>query len=163
WVSSVLAALATAQACGVPLADAAPAMRRVEPFPARLEPLQLPGGAIVLRDDYNASIDTLDVACRVLEDARARRRLFVVSDFSDSGMHRRHRLRQLADKAARSAEVALFIGENAAYGRRCAIAAGMRQSDVHDFPSLEAAAHFLRSELKPDDLALLKGRTTDHT
>src|SRR5262249_41149269 len=107
--------------------------------------------------------DTLDVACRILEGARARRRLFVVSDFSDAGTNRKHRLRELADKAARSAEVALFIGENAAYGRRRAIAAGMRPSDVHDFPSLEAAAHFLRSELKPDDLALLKGRTTDHT
>ena len=33
---------------------------------------------------------------------------------------------------------------------------------MHDFPSLEAAAGFLRSALKSDDLMLLKGRTTDH-
>jgi UDP-N-acetylmuramoyl-tripeptide--D-alanyl-D-alanine ligase len=159
---SVLAAVATAQQCGVPLRDAAEAVRHVEPFPARLQPLRLPAGAIVLRDDYNASIDTLDAACRVLEEGRAGRRLFVVNDFSDSGRNRKHRLRYLADKAARVAEVALFIGDDAAYGRRRAIEAGMRPGDVHDFPSFEAAARFLRTALRSDDLMLLKGRTTDH-
>jgi len=162
WVSSVLAAVATARYCGVPLRDAAEAVRRVEPFPARFQPLRLPVGAIVLRDDYNASIDTLDAACRVLEEARAGRRLFVVNDFSDFGKNRKNRLRYLAEKAARSAEVALFIGEKAAYGRRRAIEAGMRPSDVYAFASFEASARFLRTELRPDDLVLLKGRTTDH-
>jgi UDP-N-acetylmuramoyl-tripeptide--D-alanyl-D-alanine ligase len=163
WLPAVLAAVATARYCGVPLHDAAPAVRRVAPFPGRLQPLRLPGGAVVLRDDYNAAIDTLDEACRVLEGARAGRRLFVVNDFSDLGKNRKHRLRYLAEKAAGSAEVAVFVGENAAYGRRRAIDAGMRGSDVHDFPSFEAAARFLNTELRPGDLMLLKGRTTDHT
>jgi UDP-N-acetylmuramoyl-tripeptide--D-alanyl-D-alanine ligase len=162
WLAAVLAAVATARYCGVPLRGAAEAMRRVEPFPARLQPVQLPIGAIVLRDDYNAAIDTLDVACRVLEEARAGRRLFVVNDFSDFGRNRKNRLRYLAEKAARSAEVALFIGENAAYGQRRAIQAGMLPRDVHACPSFEAAARFLRTELRPGDLVLLKGRTTDH-
>lgn len=162
WLSSVLAAVATARYCGVSLRDAAEALRSVEPFPARLQPLRLPVGAVVLRDDFHASIDTLDAACRVLEEARAGRRLFVVSDFSDFGKNRKNRLRYLAQKATCSAEVALFIGENAAYGRRRAIEAGMALGNVHAFPSLEAAARFLRTELSLGDLMLLKGRTSDH-
>lgn len=162
WLPSVLAAVATACRCGVPLREAAEAVRLVEPFPARLQPVRLPGGAVILRDDYNASIDTLDAACRVLEEASAGRRLFVVNDFSDSGTNRKTRLRYLADTAARCADVALFIGDGAAYGRRRAIDAGMRARDVHDCASLEAAARQLRTELRPDDLVLLKGRTSDH-
>jgi UDP-N-acetylmuramoyl-tripeptide--D-alanyl-D-alanine ligase len=162
WVPSVLAALAAAVSCGMSLSDAAAAARAVAPFPARLDPVRLPGGAIVLRDDYNASIDTLDAACRVLQEANAGRRLFVVNDFSDCGMNRKHRLRRLAEEAARSSDVAFFIGENAAYGRRRAIDAGMEPDDVHQFPSLRAAADSLKTRLRPGDLVLLKGRTTDH-
>lgn len=162
WLASVLAALAAAQYCGLSLSEAAAAVRSVEPFPARLQPVRLPNEAIVLRDDYNASIDTLDAARRVLEEADARRRLFVVNDFSDFGKNRKNRLRHLATEAARAAEVALFIGENAAYGRRRAIEAGMKPSDVHEFRSLEEAAAFLKTQLRSGDLMLLKGRTTDH-
>lgn len=162
WLPSVLAAVATAVSCGVTLRDAAAAMAAVEPFPARLSPVRLPVGAVVLRDDYNASIDTLDAACRVLAEARAERRLLVVNDFSDFGRNRKHRLRYLAERAARCADAAVFIGEEAAYGRRRAIDAGMPPDAVHDFPSFETAARFLRRELRPGDLMLLKGRTTDH-
>jgi UDP-N-acetylmuramoyl-tripeptide--D-alanyl-D-alanine ligase len=162
WVPSVLAALAAACACGMSLRDAARAASRMEPFPARLQPVHLPSGAVVLRDDYNASIDTLDAACQVLREAEARRRLVVVHDFSDFGKNRKHRLRHLAAEAARSAEIALFIGEKAAYGRRRAIAAGIKPEDVHEFPSLKEATDFLRAELRAGDLMLLKGRTTDH-
>jgi UDP-N-acetylmuramoyl-tripeptide--D-alanyl-D-alanine ligase len=162
WVSSVLAAVAAAEACGMSLDEAARAARGVEPFPARLQAIGLPNGATVLRDDYNASIDTLGAARKVLEEARARRRLFVVNDFSDFGKNRKHRLRHLATEAARAAEVALFIGEGADYGRRRAIEAGLDPRNVHGFPSLEAAAVFLGDELRAGDLMLLKGRTTDH-
>lgn len=162
WLPSVLAALAAADSCGMSLHEAAAAARRAVPFPARLEPVRLPSGATVLRDDYNAAVDTLEAARRVLEEAQAPRRLFVVNDFSDLGKNRKHRLRRLAVEAARCSEVALFIGENAAYGRRRAIDAGMSPDSAHDFPSLAAAARFLASELRSGDLMLLKGRTTDH-
>lgn len=162
WLNSALAALCTAHQCGVGLHQAAEALGHVEPFPARLQPVTLPMGAIVLRDDYNASIDTLETSCRVLEEAQAQRRLLVIHDFSDSGTNRKNRLRRLAAEAHRVAEVALFIGENAQYGRRRAIDAGMRPDDVHQFPSLKEAAVFLKKELRSGDLMLLKGRTTDH-
>jgi UDP-N-acetylmuramoyl-tripeptide--D-alanyl-D-alanine ligase len=162
WLPAVLATLTTAGECGVDLRDAAKALYGVEPIPGRLRPLRLPGGGIVLRDDYNASVDALAAALRVLEEARVARRVLVVTDFSDFGTNRKNRLRHLAAQAARVAEVVVFAGENAAYGRRRAIDAGVLPGDAHDFASLEAAARFLVGELRPHDLVLLKGRTTDH-
>jgi UDP-N-acetylmuramoyl-tripeptide--D-alanyl-D-alanine ligase len=162
WLNSLLAALCAARHCGVPLPQAAAALGIVDPFPARLQPVTLPMGAIMLRDDYNASIDTLETSCHVLEEAEAGRRLLVVNDFSDSGANRKNRLRHLVSEAVRVADVVLFIGENAAYGSRRAIEAGMIPDNVHHFPSMREAADFLKEFLRNGDLVLLKGRTTDH-
>jgi UDP-N-acetylmuramoyl-tripeptide--D-alanyl-D-alanine ligase len=162
WAPSVLAALATADSFGVDLQRAAAVLKKVEPFPGRMQPVRVPSGAIVLRDDYNASADTVEAALRVLGRASATRRLLVTTDVSDFGTHRRWRLKYLAENAARTAEVVVFIGDDAAYGKRRAIEAGMLPENVHSFSSIRAAAEFLRRELRSGDLMLLKGRTTDH-
>ena len=162
WMPVVLAALAVARHAGVPLGEAAAALGRVPPVLGRLEPVQLPGGATVLRDDFIGSIDTLDAAVAVLEDAIVRRRILLVTDFSDSGKDRRNRLRHLARAAARSSDMAVFVGESAAYGGRRAVEAGMAPAQVRDFRTLEETAHFLKAELGEGDLLLLKGRTADH-
>ena len=75
WMPVILAALAVARHAGVPLGEAAAALGRVPPVLGRLEPVQLPGGATVLRDDFIGSVDTLDAAVAVLEGAIVRRRI----------------------------------------------------------------------------------------
>jgi UDP-N-acetylmuramoyl-tripeptide--D-alanyl-D-alanine ligase len=162
WLLSAAAVLTAAAALGVSVSRAADALKTAEPFPARLQPLRLPGGAVILRDDYSASVDTIESSLRVLEEATALRRLLVVTDMSDFGRNRKQRLKYLAARSAQVCEVALFIGELADYGKRRAIDAGLPPTMVHAFPSLRSAAEFLRVELGPGDLMLLKGRTTDH-
>ncbi|MCW5983156.1 MAG: hypothetical protein KIT09_34015 [Bryobacteraceae bacterium] len=162
WLNSALAALAAADSLGVHPHRAAAALADVEPFPGRLLPVRLPNGAIVLRDDFSASIDSVEEAFCVLESASATRRIAVVTDVSDTGMNRRQRLRRLAGRSARAAEVAVFIGRNAEFGKRQAIQAGMQAGNVHAFARLREAADFLRAELRSGDLMLLKGRSTEH-
>jgi len=162
WLPAVLAAVAVARRAGVTFADAGAALERRPPVTGRLEPVQLASGAVVLRDDYNAAVDTLDAALRILDGATAARRILLVSDFSDSGANRKRRLQYLARAAARSADAVIFVGENAAYGGRRAVEAGVPAERVHHFDTLEEAARFLRADLNAGDLLLLKGRTTDH-
>lgn len=162
WTPAVLAALAAAQSLGVSLPEAAQALRRVEPFAARLQPVKLPSGAIMIRDDYNASIDTIEVSLRILEEAGAQRRVLVITDFSDFGKNRKQRLKFLGAWAGGRVGLLALIGENHDYGRRRAIEAGMAPEAAHGFAALEEAAAFLKKELRPGDLVLLKGRTTDH-
>ncbi len=162
WMPAVLAALTVATHAGVPLGEAAAALRGMPPLPGRMQPVRVPSGAIVLRDDYSGSVDTLEPALRVIAGAVGTRRIVLVTDFSDFGKSRLHRLRHLAPIVARSADVAVFTGERAAYLGRRAVEAGMAPERVYHFGTLEEAARFLRSELGPGDLLLLKGRTTDH-
>ena len=164
WLASAGAVLTATVALGASLDHAIRALRDAEPFAARLQPMELPSGAIVLRDDNNGSIDTIESSLKVLEDAKAERKLLVITDMSDFGNERRkHRLRYLGSLAAAVADVVVFIGISADYGVRRAVEAGMPATNAHAFPSLRAAAGFLRGELRAGDLVLLKGRATDHT
>ncbi len=164
WLTSAGAALTASVALGASLDHAALALRDAEPFAARLQPLELPSGAIILRDDNNGSIDTIEASLKVLSEATAGRKLLVMTDISDFGNQRRsNRLRYLGTRSAAVADVVVFIGVAADHGVRGAIEAGMPATNAHAFPSLRAAAEFLRGELRAGDLVLLKGRGSDHT
>ena len=165
WTNSVLAGIAGALACGVPLKTAAAALTNVEPFPARMQPVQLPNGATMIRDELNGSYDTWQAAVKVLEDSHAARRVLVMSDVTDwhkKSMKARDRNKELGRIAARVAEVAIFVGEHARHAVEAAVAAGMHRDRAHGFPNLLEAAEHLKSELRHGDLVLLRGRATDH-
>lgn len=162
WISSVLPAFAVAEICGVPMPAALAAVSAVPPYTARLSPAALPNGAIFLRDEYNGSVDTLEAALAVLENAGVGRKFLVVSDVSDSRDKPRRRLAKLGRRAAEMCEGAVFIGDHSAYGRKGAIEAGMSPDLARDFYSIEDAVDFLRSEIRAGDLVLLRGRNTDH-
>ena len=53
---SVLAALATAVTCGVSLPEAAAALKSVQPVAGRMQPMVLPNGVMIIRDEYNANV-----------------------------------------------------------------------------------------------------------
>lgn len=162
WWPTVLTALAIGRAAGVPLAEAATALADTPPYIGRMQPVALPSGAEVLRDDYNASVDGSEPALHALAVAEGRRRVLVATDFSDTGMNRPKRLRWLAQIAAESSDVFVVVGESAAYGVRRAVDAGLSPAAAHGFTNLQEAAAFLRAELRAGDLVLIKGRTTDH-
>lgn len=162
WVNSVLAALLAARCCGMPLRDAVAAVTNVQPFLARMQPVRLPSGAMLIRDEGTASADTVDPALKALRDATAQRRILIVSDTSDSGLRTRTRLRALGAAAAEISELAVFIGASRHHTIKAALAAGMAPEYVRDFETVQEAAEFLKSELREGDVALVKGRGCDH-
>jgi len=163
WCTSVTAALAAAWHLGVPPQQAAAAVASVDPFAGRLQPVVLPSGAVVLRDEYDGSFDTFAPGVAIMADARAGRRVAVISDVSDFGnTMKRRRIARLAREIAGVAEAAVFVGTDAKYGERAAIASGLAAENVHAFTVLREAAEFLRTELRAGDLVFLKGRVSDH-
>jgi UDP-N-acetylmuramoyl-tripeptide--D-alanyl-D-alanine ligase len=128
-----------------------------------MQPMLLPGGAVVLRDDYDGSFDAFAAGLRVLAEAGDARRVAVIADASDYGSTaRRRRVRVLGREVAAVADVAVFVGEAAAFGRRGALEAGIATENVHAFAALPDAARFLGETLRDGDLVLLKGRVSDH-
>jgi UDP-N-acetylmuramoyl-tripeptide--D-alanyl-D-alanine ligase len=162
WAPSVLAALTTGVALGVPLSRAVEAVAACPPFPGRLQPVELPDGSVILRDDYNASRTVLEASLEVLKRASAARKILVLSDFSDFPGGRRRRLRHLAEQLPGVADLCLLVGESSDYGERRLVECGFGKDRVAAFPTLWEAAEELRRIRAPGDLVLLKGRTTDH-
>lgn len=86
-VGNALAALAAADALGVPLADAIAALWRVEAPPMRLAPLRL-DGVTLLDDTYNANPGSVEAALRTLAAmpaAAVGRRFVVLGDMLELG------------------------------------------------------------------------------
>jgi UDP-N-acetylmuramoyl-tripeptide--D-alanyl-D-alanine ligase len=162
WASSLTAALAAAHSLGVPISDAARVLSQTSPYTARMEPVSLPGGAVLIRDDCNGSMDTLEASLRVLREAEAVRRVLIITDFIDSGLTRKPRLRYLASAVSGWLDALVLSGDYHEYGRRKAVEAGMHPDQVHSFAALKEAAAFVKQELRSGDLALLRGRSMDH-
>ena len=162
WVSSILPALIVGKLCGIPLADAASAIAKYEPLAMRLSPVELPNGATILRDELNGSVDTLAAALRVMEGAKAARKMIVFTDVSDSSQKPRRRIRDMGTTAARIADAVMFLGDHCEHGAKAARDAGMRTDQVWSYYNIQDAALRLRAELRAGDLVLLRGRRRDH-
>ncbi len=162
WVPSVLAAIATALRCGVTLRQAAEAVAAVVPYQARMQPVALPSGAIMLRDENNGTVDTFNKALEVLRTAKALRRVAVIGTISDHPDGYHEAARWLGRELASAAEVAIFVGEPSRTGSQAAEEAGMKPENLHWFPDARSAAGFLRNETRCGDLVLLKGTWDDH-
>jgi len=162
WKSAVLAAIAAAHLSGISLSRAAAAVARLEPVPGRMQPMTLPNGAVIIRDDFDGSISTLMPAFRVLEEASATRKILVMSGMTDSPLSPRDRYRRLGKEIACIFDRAVFIGEDAHHGVSGAVAGGMRADRAQAFQGLEDAVAALKCEVSPGDLMLLKGRHLDH-
>jgi UDP-N-acetylmuramoyl-tripeptide--D-alanyl-D-alanine ligase len=162
WVPSILPALAIAAEAGLSLKQACTALATLEPMVQRISPANTPVGAIFLRDEWNASIDTLKVAFEVLQEAEARRKIIVFSGMSDSMQNDAKRFRGVGTSAAEIADLAVFVGDRSKYAVKGAVYAGMNPEHVRGFYDLESATEFLRSELREGDLVLLRGLLQDH-
>jgi UDP-N-acetylmuramoyl-tripeptide--D-alanyl-D-alanine ligase len=162
WLSSVLGALLAARACGVALEEAAAALEGVHPPTGRMQPVSLPNGVTFLRDEFSESASTMDAALSVLESADAGRRVLVLGDVHDGPAEERQRLEDLGRRAARAADVAVFLGRAMRHAARAAVQAGMMADGAHVFRDQAAAAEFLRAELRAGDLVLLRGSSQRH-
>ncbi len=164
WAPSILATLVTAKVCGIPLKEGIGTINAVEPIWARMQPITLPayGGATVVREDWNGSIDTFETAFEMFGEAEARRKIVVFSDYSDSSQKSRVRANFLGRQASRLADIGVFVGDYAERSVGMAVSEGMAAERAHAFISTASATKFLKTVLRRGDLVLIKGRASHH-
>ncbi len=122
----------------------------------------LPNGAIVLRDDFNASLPTLESALRVMRNAEAGRRVVVAGELLDTGLSVRKRARLLGQLVAEATDMAVFVGDQSHISAKAAIAGGLNAEATFAFKGIRETAAFLKRELRAGDLILLKGGIGRH-
>jgi UDP-N-acetylmuramoyl-tripeptide--D-alanyl-D-alanine ligase len=164
WTASVLAASAAALECGMSLRQITQLISRVPPTTARLEPAVLPCGAVILRDDFNGSLDTFIAAFETLKNAQAQRKILVITTVGDSPESWGRRLTRIAAEASTVVDLLILVGKKKDTKRagKVAVAGGLPPEGLHQFEHLRDVATFLKDTLRFGDLLLLRGRMGDH-
>ncbi len=160
WVSSVLAALATAMTAGVPLDVAIGGVAAVDPWPGRMAPVETADGVTFIRDDWKASFWSVPAALDFLGSAGASRRIAIIGTLSDYGGTSYKKYRSVAKHALEVADHVVFVGSHSNSALRLAERQGRDRLRV--FGNIGAANHFIQSFLRPGDLVLIKGSNSDH-
>ncbi len=157
---SVLAAVAVGLAEGRELDEMLPALEALEPLPGRMQPVRLPSGAWLLRDDYKSPRETIETCLDFLAQVPAERRIVVMGNISEVQGKSRPQYRALGLKTGSFASRVLFYGD----GNYSSFKSGLRLGgmDMEGFTfchrDIGRVIDILRQEARPGDLILLKGR-----
>lgn len=161
-VYPILAAVAVALEEGLALDHVIGALEALDPTRGRLQPVPLAGGAVLLRDDFKGSQETIEAALDVLADIPADRRIVVLGDVSEPVGSTGPIYRHLGARVAQVASRAIFIAGQQFHN----CAAGARQGGlprgavINAKRSVTMAVEALRDDLRPGDVVLIKGRDT---
>jgi UDP-N-acetylmuramyl pentapeptide synthase len=132
---AILGAVAAALAEGLSLDEIVPRMEALSPSTGRLEPVALPSGAWVVRDEFKASIETVEAALDTMADIPAPRRIVVLGKVFKPKEEEGRLYERLGARVASFADRAVFVGDTvkgragaatAAQDRRCGSAQGLQ-------------------------------------
>jgi UDP-N-acetylmuramyl pentapeptide synthase len=160
-VYPILAAIATALAQGFPLERVLPPLEKLSPTSGRLEPIRLPSGALILRDDFKSPLETIDAALDVLGKIPAKERVVVLGDISEPLGRQWQIYRKVGERIAQVATKGIFVT-----GKFRAYAAGARSAGFPSSSLVDAGRSFLKvievlqQNLGPGNVILIKGRDT---
>jgi UDP-N-acetylmuramoyl-tripeptide--D-alanyl-D-alanine ligase len=157
-VGNALLAAAVGHALGLDARTIATGLERFVPPPMRLEVLELPGGARIWNDAYNANPASTAAALAALAAEPAARRIAVLGEMWELGAAAPE-YHAAAGRAAAGAGVdfLLAVGRFAEETASAAVAAGLPAARVRTAESAEAAGRELQDDLRPGDLVLVKG------
>lgn len=157
-VRNALAALAVADAVGVPQEAAAHAVAQYEP-PAMRQQIREAGGVTLIDDTYNASPDSMRASLKILSDLKVSgKRYAVLADMLELGDYAVQGHRSTGAFAAEcGVDCVVGVGPLAKY-----IVEGFGPSGVWFASNAEAAA-YLKTQVRPGDAVLCKGSRSMRT
>jgi UDP-N-acetylmuramoyl-tripeptide--D-alanyl-D-alanine ligase len=122
----------------------------------RLVAVHTQNGALLLDDTYNASPESTLAALNMLSELDGRH-IAVLGDMLELGPYEQTGHKLVGVRAAEVCSELLAVGELGRLIAAAAISAGMRAWAVQWVPNVPEAIDFLRTQLRPGDVVLIKG------
>jgi len=161
----ILAAIAVAQSEGCNLQETITAIEELTPTKNRLQPIQLASGAWLLLDAFKAALETIEVGLETLSNLSAERKIAVLGDVEEPPGSQGPIYKALGKHLAKVSDRVIFVGGKKAFNslRAGATAEGLPLDALtHARTDPRAIAATLKTELRPGDLVLIKGRSNQH-
>lgn len=157
-VYAVLASLATAEALGYSVGEAAKHFSLYEAPPGRLRILLGNKDSVIIDDSYNSAPEAVHVALMALEKLKKPlRKIAVLGDITELGSFTIMAHEKLGAEAAGIVQVLILVGHRARFYGEGAKKAGFPEDNIHWFREGTEAGSFLDSILTPGDTVLIKG------
>ena len=122
----------------------------------RLIAVHTQNGALILDDTYNASPESMLAALNLLNDLDGRK-VAVLGDMLELGQYEQRGHEMVGIRAAEVADELVTLGERGRIIAQAALESGLPASRITALDQVEQVIDYLRPELKPDDVVLVKG------
>jgi UDP-N-acetylmuramoyl-tripeptide--D-alanyl-D-alanine ligase len=122
----------------------------------RLIAVHSQNGALILDDTYNASPESMLAALNLLHDLEGRK-VAVLGDMLELGQYEQRGHQMVGIRAAEVVDELVTIGERGRIIAEAAMDAGLPPSKIIILDQVEQAIQYLKPDLKPDDVVLVKG------
>jgi alanine racemase len=159
---TVLAAIAVGLAYHIPWDDILDAVEELSPGPGRLLALAGAGGSCLLDASASSSPGSALAALAALADHPAGRRIAVLGDMSQLGGYAVEGHRRVGQAAAAFVDLLVVKGERAVWIAEAAKEAGLACERVFVTYTARDAVRYLRPQLGPEDVVLVKGDVETH-
>lgn len=157
------AALAVAQALGVPLNDARKGLESYTPPPGRARLFSGKENSIIIDDSYNASPAAVEEALHSLSLVPATRRIAVLGDMMELGRYSVTEHERIGKLAATCVDVVVAVGIRARAIAAAAQKAGRDTTTVVTCDTAQNAAEVVSTLVQAGDVVLVKGSQSIRT
>ncbi|MEZ5329324.1 MAG: UDP-N-acetylmuramoyl-tripeptide--D-alanyl-D-alanine ligase [Verrucomicrobiales bacterium] len=157
-VPNLLACIAAAHTCGMPIEEVISALGEIEPVDGRMSEVKAPDGVTFIRDDYKAPWWGLPLTIEFLRNAEAQRKVLVIGEMSDNPGNKGRKFRRLINTALIELDMIVVVGEAAGQLNESLL----ESEKIQAFDRIADAHEFLTTFLKSGDLVVLKGLVADH-
>ena len=158
-IANALAAIAVADILGVDKEAISSGLKKVELTEMRLNIKRSSRGFTIIDDAYNANPLAVAEALETITRIKTRgKRLAVLGQMAELGQAATQAHKEVGRKVAElNIDKLAAVGDVAKAVAKSAIENGMPEKDVQWFESKEAATEWLKSNLVPGDIVLIKG------
>jgi UDP-N-acetylmuramoyl-tripeptide--D-alanyl-D-alanine ligase len=156
-IYTLLPAIAVGLTLGLKLKDCVTALRDFQLPNSRMNSIPGIRHSTIIDSSYNASPTTMARALELLKELKADRKIAALGTMNELGDRTKEAHLLLGANAAKSADIVVAVGQEAAIIKQGAVEAGMPDKQIYTFFSSDEAGAFLKDFLLPNDLVLVKG------
>jgi len=134
------------------------------PSSAQLRLVAVPGPnkSTLLDDTYNASPASTIAALNLLDDLNGPKKIAVLGDMMELGSFEEEGHRKVGCRAADIVDLLIVIGSRARFIAEEAQACGLDPALIMEAESNQAAVEYLKENLEPEDIVLIKGSNSQN-
>ena len=159
-IYNAMAAILVGQTLGISLDDIKLGLKNLEITKSRMDVIKT-DDYTVIDSVYNASVDSMNAALKVLNRYETRK-VAVLGDMFEMGSYAEFGHREVGKFAGEYADILVAIGDDAKFIREEAVKNGMKEENAHYFETKEVAMEKLNDILEKGDTILVKASRGMH-